>query len=66
MIELVLALAAIALIVWWLRFTVRTFATIARNLFRAAVEISYMWRVLTRPRGTLLDQFLARRRLMRR
>jgi len=66
MIELVLLLAAIALIVWWLRFTIRTFATIARNLFCVAVEIGYMWRVLTRPRGNLLDQFLARRRLIRR
>jgi hypothetical protein len=66
MIAALVILTALALIIWWVRYTVRTFAAIGRNLFRAAVEISYMWRVLTRPRGTLLDQFLARRRLMRR
>lgn len=63
MIWIVLVLLAVGLIVWWVTFTIRTFSTVAVCLWRAAIGVGNIARILTRPRRTLLDEFLERRRI---
>jgi hypothetical protein len=54
-------LAAIVLAWFWVRYTIKTFAAIARNLWRVAIEVRHIVRMLTAPRCTELDRFLDRR-----
>jgi hypothetical protein len=67
MIWIVLVLLAVGLIVWWVTFTIRTFATICRCLWQAALGVGaivrILWRMVTAPRcPDLLSEFLEKRR----
>jgi len=46
MIEIVLVLLAVWLVVWYVRFTVRTFATVCRCLWQAALAVGTIARIL--------------------
>jgi hypothetical protein len=63
MIAALLILTALVLIGWWTAWTVRVFAGIARNLWRASIEVRRMIRILAAPRCSELDRFLERRRV---
>jgi hypothetical protein len=70
MIEIVLVLLAVWLVVWYVRFTVRTFATVCRCLWQAALAVGTIARILWRmvaapPCPDLLGEFLERRRAAR-
>lgn len=58
-------IVAVICLVWWLVWTVRVFARIARHLIAAALGVGtivhLLWKLLSTPRSTLLDDFLARR-----
>jgi hypothetical protein len=55
---------ALALIGWWAVWTVRIFASVARNLWQAALGVGTIVRSLYRaltPQRNLLGEFLAKR-----
>jgi len=67
MIEIVLVLLAVWLVVWYVRFTVRTFATVCGCLWQAALGVGtivrILWRMMTTPPcPDLLANFLEKRR----
>ena len=67
MIEIILVLLAAWLFVWWLRFTIRTFSTVAVCLWQAALSVGtivhLLWQMVSTPRAPdLLGEFLEKRR----
>jgi len=70
MIEAVLILALVAMVWFWIAYTVRTFSTICRCLWQAALGVGtivrILWRMVTAPRyPDLLSEFLEKRRTAR-
>jgi hypothetical protein len=66
MMAVLFIIAALWLFVWWLRFTLKTFSAVAVCLWRVAIELRHLIRIITRPRCSLLDEFLAKRRSLGR
>jgi hypothetical protein len=68
MIAALFIIAAIVLVWFWVRYAIRTFATVCRCMWRVAIEtrnivrhLVAIVRILTTPRCPLLDDFMARR-----
>ena len=65
-----LIILALLLIGWWISFTIRTFASIARDLWRAALGVGnivvIIYRHFQRAPPDLLAEFMERRRAAHR
>jgi hypothetical protein len=70
MIAALFIIAAIVLVWFWVRYTIRTFATICRCMWQAALGVGtivrILWRMVTAPPcPDLLSEFLEKRRTAR-